>query len=142
MLVWKPYPYGWIDERRAHCKLPRALRSASAQTMMAVGGGTTYHTRKVGRQKDSRRLSPPKFFWIANSQPSEASRANKPTASRGRHSSPVSRAPTATLTMPHQNPDGPMAKRQKVSRAVGPAKSPTNSSRIFAPFRVCQISGP
>ncbi|GJN66761.1 hypothetical protein PLIIFM63780_004229 [Purpureocillium lilacinum] len=44
--------------------------------------------------------------------------------------------------MPHQNPDGPMAKRQKVSRAVGPAKSPTNSSRIFAPFRTVGLVSP
>ncbi|KAK2595312.1 rRNA-processing protein utp21 [Conoideocrella luteorostrata] len=37
--------------------------------------------------------------------------------------------------MPHLNPDGPLAKRQKVSSVKAAAKDVASSSRIFAPFR-------
>ncbi|KHN98036.1 WD repeat containing protein 36 [Metarhizium album ARSEF 1941] len=41
--------------------------------------------------------------------------------------------------MPHGNPEGPLAKRQKVSAVESPAKDAVNSSRIFAPFRTYDL---
>jgi hypothetical protein len=40
-------------------------------------------------------------------------------------------------TMPHKDADHPVVKRQKTAAPANASKSASDSSRIFAPFRVC-----
>ncbi|KAH0531999.1 hypothetical protein TsFJ059_000749 [Trichoderma semiorbis] len=44
--------------------------------------------------------------------------------------------------MPHSDPDGPLAKRQKVSTLANAPQASSNSSRIFAPFRTVGLVSP
>lgn len=93
-------------------------------------------TNREGGAAEYRRLSsPPKFFW--NTHGAEASpkgAQTRPSVVRVHRLEP--RSALLDLKMPHSKPDGPLAKRQKVSSAVDPATASANSSRIFAPFRV------
>ncbi|POR36313.1 U3 small nucleolar RNA-associated protein 21, partial [Tolypocladium paradoxum] len=98
--------------------------------------------REGGTAENGRLPSPPKFFWNAR-------RRSFTKGAHTRLSCPSVRVHHLELRpalldpkMPHSKPDGPLAKRQKVSSAVGSAKAAANSSRIFAPFRTVGLVSP
>ncbi|PNY28110.1 U3 small nucleolar RNA-associated protein 21 [Tolypocladium capitatum] len=94
-----------------------------------------YERAKVGRQKIVDTPHRPNF---SGTPAVEASPKPSSEFTVSSHDLPALLDPK----MPHSKPDGPLAKRQKVSSAVDSAKPSANSSRIFAPFRTVGLVSP